>query len=179
MKRKTNLTSTNLFFILGTFVTSLLFSKLTWAQGSLELSCRSKAKELAAETYKGCMTEGRQSQIENIRNEYKEKLSDLKSHYDKELKKISGQPEGNHSSSLGNTIKTHLAEKKADPKRLKQRTTNRMPPKKSNTKVIDFTAPSGDSQNGSKDQESETPQASRTSENNAEIEVVELQAQEE
>ncbi len=59
------------------------------AESSFELLCRNQAKEIAAETYKNCVTEQRQSQVEQIRKEYQQKLADLKSHYDGELKKVS------------------------------------------------------------------------------------------
>lgn len=59
------------------------------AESSFELLCRNQAKEIAAETYKNCVTEQRQGQVEQIRKEYQQKLADLKSHYDGELKKVS------------------------------------------------------------------------------------------
>jgi len=71
---------------------------------SSELTCRNKAKEIAAETYKNCMTEQRQSQIEKIRKDYKNELSQLKSRYDKELKKISSGK--GTDSSLKNSEKS-------------------------------------------------------------------------
>jgi len=55
---------------------------------SVEFMCKSKAKEIAAETYKNCVTEIKQSQVKSLRKEYEEKLSHLKKHYEKELKKI-------------------------------------------------------------------------------------------
>lgn len=61
------------------------------AVSSAELTCRAKAKEVAAEAYRTCVTDSKQAQIDNIRKEYQKKLSDLKAHYDKELKKLSGK----------------------------------------------------------------------------------------
>ncbi|MBC7742216.1 MAG: hypothetical protein H7061_08465 [Bdellovibrionaceae bacterium] len=66
------------------------FTSEARAENSGEMSCRMKAKEIAAETYKNCMTDQRQTQLEQIRKDYKEKLSELKSHYDEKLKKLSG-----------------------------------------------------------------------------------------
>lgn len=57
----------------------------------IETSCRIKAKEIAAETYRGCVTDQKSSQIEQIKKEYAEKLNALKAHYDQELKKMSSQ----------------------------------------------------------------------------------------
>jgi hypothetical protein len=54
----------------------------------IESSCRIKAKEIAAETYRGCVTEQKNSQIEQIKKEYAAKLQALKAHYENELKKM-------------------------------------------------------------------------------------------
>lgn len=63
-------------------------SALSAKTNSTEMMCRNKAKEVAAETYKNCVTEVKQSQVQNIRKEYEQKLNALKKHYDEELKKI-------------------------------------------------------------------------------------------
>lgn len=76
-----------------TILLFLSFSSIAFsakAQTSTEIMCRNQAKELAAESYKNCVTEQRQTQVDQIRKEYQQKLSDLKSHYDGELKKVSG-----------------------------------------------------------------------------------------
>lgn len=75
------------FVILGLF--GLASSALAATSGSVDLMCRSKAKEIAAETYKNCVTDIKQSQVKNLRKEYETKLAALKKHYDNELKKIS------------------------------------------------------------------------------------------
>jgi hypothetical protein len=75
------------FAILGVFG----IASTAWSAqgGSIELMCRNKAKEIAAETYKNCVTDVKQSQVRSLRKEYEDKLAALKSHYDGELKKIS------------------------------------------------------------------------------------------
>jgi len=81
--------------VFGIYFFSIISSSATQSlekaseDSSFELACRHQAKEIATETYKNCVTENRQSQVEDIRKEYQQKLSDLKSHYDGELKKIS------------------------------------------------------------------------------------------
>ncbi len=81
------------------------------AQSSFELTCRNQAKEIASETYKNCVTTQRQGQVEEIRKEYQQKLSDLKSHYDGELKKVSsGQ---NHASSPKLTVASEIRKDKS------------------------------------------------------------------
>lgn len=56
---------------------------------SFELMCRNKAKEIAAETYKNCVTDAKQSQIKEVRKEYEEELAAVKSRFENKLKKIS------------------------------------------------------------------------------------------
>lgn len=58
-------------------------------QGSFELMCRNKAKEIAAETYKNCVTDAKQSQIKEVRKEYEEELAAVKNRFENKLKKIS------------------------------------------------------------------------------------------
>ena len=171
--KKTDVPS-KLFRLLGAVALVFTISGIAEAQGSAELSCRTRAKELAAETYKGCMTDVRQTQIDQIRRDYKEKLNDLKSHYDKELKKLSSNAA---QSSEDSSLKAKYDAKKA---KLKQRVSGaRMPLKKSNTQVLDFTTPAIESQTSTKGEmaiEEET-QVSRDSGNDNEIEVVELPTQ--
>ena len=54
----------------------------------IENSCRIKAKEIAAEAYRGCVSEQKNSQIDQIKKEYQAKLNILKNHYEAELKKM-------------------------------------------------------------------------------------------
>ena len=75
--------TTVLSFFALTFISTNAFS-----QSSYELTCRAKAKEVASETYSSCVTEARNSHIEQIRNNYQKELAALKSKYDKELKKM-------------------------------------------------------------------------------------------
>ena len=90
MNKSKALQISNMLSATGLFLAAFLLSQLgSAAEGSFEVMCRNKAKEIAADTYKGCMTENRQTQLEQIRKEYKEELSNLKNQYDKRLKKLS------------------------------------------------------------------------------------------
>lgn len=74
------------------FFALILFTVSAHAQASFELTCRAKAKEIAATTYSSCVTEARTTRIEEVRANYQKELAALKSKYDKELKKMaSGQ----------------------------------------------------------------------------------------
>lgn len=104
------------------------------AESSFELSCRSQAKEIAAETYKNCVTEHRQSQVEQIRKEYQNKLAELKSHYDGELKKVSSGNSKNKATSL----KSGLSHLKSEAKNVLKRDSGarELPEKKVSTNTL-------------------------------------------
>jgi len=80
-------TALKIVFVLG--ILSLSNSALGAPQGSFELMCRNRAKEVAAETYKGCVTENKQTQIKEVRKEYEQELAAVKSRFENKLKKIS------------------------------------------------------------------------------------------
>ena len=136
--------------------------------------CRNKAKELAADSYKGCMTEYRQSQLDQIRKEYKEELSHLKNQYDKKLKKISGLHK-NHENDQDSVTTTTIELKKSRT----HSSTARMPLKKSGSgnQVIDLSKPI-DSQINDSNETLQTTQIEKKdpSENN-DVEIVELPTQ--
>lgn len=58
------------------------------SSAEIENSCKAKSKEIALETYRGCVTDAKTAQIEQIRRQYKVKLLALKSYYEGELKKM-------------------------------------------------------------------------------------------
>lgn len=55
-----------------------------------ELVCRTEAKEVAAKAYRGCISEARTTQIEQLKKEYQERLKAMKEDYEKEIKKLAG-----------------------------------------------------------------------------------------
>lgn len=64
------------------------FASLSQAQTHIENSCKVKAKEIAAESYKTCVTDNRAKELEAIRKDYQKKLTALKAQYEKQLKKV-------------------------------------------------------------------------------------------
>jgi|GEM_PF-2537481 len=60
------------------------------SSAEIENSCRAKSKEVALETYRGCVTDTKTAQIEQVRRQYKVKLLALKAYYENELKKMNG-----------------------------------------------------------------------------------------
>jgi len=191
MKNKIQITFSKIMFALSIFIFSLLLSKTGFAQASYEVQCRTKAKEIAAETYKGCMTEQRQAQIEQIRKDYKDKLSKLKNHYDKELKKLSGgSVQMQQTAALNNGVEPsneqtgpEITLKKLGSKNTKTRSSGaRLPQKKTGvaatqTQVIDMSAPI-DSQINTPAEESVQSQSRMKSSDENDAEVVDLQSQE-
>ena len=76
--------------MLGIVTFALLSTAVAKAsEGDYEGMCRLKAKEVAAESYRGCVTEARTSQIEQLKKEYQDKLKAMKEDYEKEIKKLS------------------------------------------------------------------------------------------
>lgn len=70
------------------FFATVFFSANAFTQTSAELTCRAKAKELAMETYSSCITEARNNKVDEIRKNYQKELIELKTKYDRELKKM-------------------------------------------------------------------------------------------
>lgn len=67
----------------------LLAAQTVRAQSDIELTCRSKAKEVAVETYTGCVSEGRKARLSEIRSNYKAEVATVKAKYDQMLKDMS------------------------------------------------------------------------------------------
>jgi hypothetical protein len=87
-------------------------------ESSFEITCRSKAKELASDTYRSCVTENRNAELDRIRKDYQERLRALKDDYNKDLEKLGGKQEKN---------KTHLPKNSwLQPKQLKSKAPSRM-----------------------------------------------------
>jgi Skp family chaperone for outer membrane proteins len=145
------------------------------AESSFELTCRVKAKELAAETYKNCVTEQRQSQLEQIRKDYKEELSNLKNRFDKKLKKI-----GSKSSNSSQTYQVEASQ--PAPQAVRSNRNQRssgarsLPRKSVKTQMIDLTSPSSETTAEDIDQSQNSMKSDSDSAND--IEIVELPTQE-
>ena len=57
-------------------------------ENSIEVTCRAKAKEVAAEKYRNCVNEGRNAEIDRLKKDYQERLRSLKEDYEKEIDKM-------------------------------------------------------------------------------------------
>lgn len=119
MKHKNPIKLATLAIVLFTAVSSItVFAAKTKSISNdtdqVELTCRNKAKELAAQTYRSCITETKSAQIEQVRDEYQKKLTSLKSEYDKRLKRIAGGKKDD--SSTENEVKEAAETKKESKK---------------------------------------------------------------
>ncbi len=81
----------NLIFGVHILGLVLVFGVKAFGQTSQELSCKAQAKEVALQTYQSCVTDARKDQIDSLRKEYSAKLSELKEHYNNELRKAAGK----------------------------------------------------------------------------------------
>ncbi len=159
--------------ILTATIINLLAGLTAFAEGSYELSCRNKAKEIAAETYKTCVTEQRQSQLQQIRSDYKEKLAELKNHYDKELTKLSGKQVDGPDQEKLNTSRRQTGSKNSRGSGARQ-----LPKKTVRTEVIDLTTPPTESSNQEIIQIQSQNRLKTNPETPGEAEIVELPTQE-
>ena len=88
------------------FFSTILFTTNGFAQSAVELTCRAQAKELALQTYSSCVTEARNNRVEEIRKNYQKELSELKSKYDKELKKMGGSSSSTTTKGVAKALPT-------------------------------------------------------------------------
>jgi hypothetical protein len=105
---------------------SLLASSLAMAQEQvatpvrssveIETSCRVRAKEIAAETYKSCVSDQKNAQIEQIKKEYQDKLQALKAHYEAELKKMNAAKASKESMDEGEAVAPGTTQEKVEKK---------------------------------------------------------------
>lgn len=112
------------------FMFSICLSFLVKAQDNLDSECRVQAKEAAINTYQSCVKEVRTQKIDEIRKEYQEKLTELKSHYDKELKKIIPSKNSEEGSELA-PMAIQLKKGTKKDKKLTKQTIKPLPTKKS------------------------------------------------
>lgn len=104
------------FLIVSIYVFAALLSHASFAQNDYEVSCRGKAKELATETYRSCMTEQRAAQVEQIKKDYQEKLNNLKDQYEKEIEKLGGKStsSGKKDKRVASSSKSKKSAKKVE-----------------------------------------------------------------
>ena len=108
--------------ILGMIAIALLSTGIAKAaESDYEGMCRIKAKEVAAESYRGCVTEARTSQIEQLKKEYQDKLKAMKDDYEKEIKRLSAGSAAQAKANAKEAAKEAKEAKKAARKSAKSK----------------------------------------------------------
>lgn len=103
-----------------------------------ELTCRAKAKEVAAETYKNCVSENRTAQLEQVRKDYQQKLKLLKEDYEKEIQKLSTKkPESTNTLKQTPSVGTPVTTKTQPAPKVIAKNTRGLPAKKITEKSPD------------------------------------------
>jgi hypothetical protein len=54
----------------------------------IAVSCKAKAKQIAADAYRGCIADEKNGQIDQIKHDYQVKMLALKKYYEQQLKKL-------------------------------------------------------------------------------------------
>jgi hypothetical protein len=81
-----------------------LFSQANILQGQkIQLQCKEKAKEIAQSTYTSCLNEARETELDKVKQDYKEKMEKLKSYYNKKIKTLTASDDDNKKTSKHST----------------------------------------------------------------------------
>lgn len=88
--------------VLSFFATILVSANAFSQNASSEIMCRGQAKEIAMQTYSTCITQARATQVDEVRKAYQKELTDLKSKYDQELKRIGGGTSASSKKAVKN-----------------------------------------------------------------------------
>ena len=156
-----------LFILVLSYLGSLALARAEVA-ASFDLTCRSQAKEMAVQTYQSCVTSARKQRVDEIRKEYQTKLSELKSHYDGELKKLApGNAKGNKTSSTAKNKRSLKSSETA-----KSGVTTGLPEKKISSKTL----PVQNVTDANADTDSDA-QASESTQSEDSIQVIDVESQ--
>ena len=82
----------NIPFTVAMLILSLIFAAKAAraAESSGDLQCRSKAKEVALQTYQGCVSE-KTTRLKDLKQRYKERMAELKAEFQTQLDEINGK----------------------------------------------------------------------------------------
>jgi hypothetical protein len=91
---------------------------------SQEMSCRAKAKEVAAEAYRGCVTDYKSAELERLKKSYQDRLKALKDNYEREIEQLSGKSKAGKNARLNGSRKKQRAEESPEVSNDASRATN-------------------------------------------------------
>jgi hypothetical protein len=90
IKLNFNFINNKILTLISIVMILVITGSFVFAQSSkTQLVCREKAKESAKTTYSNCMAEVKEAELEKIRDDYKNKMDQLKNYYDKKIKTLS------------------------------------------------------------------------------------------
>ncbi|GIL17423.1 MAG: hypothetical protein BroJett040_11740 [Oligoflexia bacterium] len=116
-----------LFLMIGIyFVAGSIAFASTQTQPEYEVTCRMKAKEIAAETYRTCVTDNKTAEIERIKADYQERLKALKVDYEKEIQRLGGKIPSKAKKEDGVKTATAKSAKSMPVKKTKERKSQEM-----------------------------------------------------
>lgn len=103
--------STSLVYVLSFTAVYAATGGMKTSGAEIENSCRAKAKEVAADTYRSCVTENKTAQIEKIKADYQEKIKALKADYEAKIQMLGGKVTAKKDSKAAQTINKTDSEK--------------------------------------------------------------------
>lgn len=169
--------------VLSVVITLLLQSNNTLAasgSGSIEFMCKAKAKEVAAETYSGCINDNKQAELERIRKEYQAELAKVKAKYNSELQSLGG---GSNSPTVSlKKAKTGARASAPSASTMADMPAKKLKTSKVRTEKIDFSSDSNEKAEENSDSSSDADLGYRANEGVQTLsatEIVEIPPQEE
>lgn len=119
----------------------LIIHLISWGDASqVELVCKAKAQEIAQMTYSTCVNQAKTQELNKIKSEYKDKLSQLKNYYEKRITNLSSDQNSKNTPSNKPVIKVDKQKKlnqvqqRQSGARYKNKQSSALPPKEVVTK---------------------------------------------
>ena len=88
------------FFLAIVLACGSNFALASTEMNSQEMSCRAKAKEVAAEAYRGCVTDYKSAELDRLKKSYQDRLKALKDNYEREIEQLGGKSKSGKSARL-------------------------------------------------------------------------------
>jgi hypothetical protein len=70
----------------------------TFASDNIDVMCRSKAKEIATQTYRTCVTENKTVQLDKLKKDFQSRMKNLKEEYEREVQRVGGKVAKNRTA---------------------------------------------------------------------------------
>jgi hypothetical protein len=86
----------------------------SFASDNIDVMCRTKAKEVATQTYRTCVTENKTVQLDKLKKDFQSRMKNLKDEYEKEVQRIGGKVAKNKSAKNSNSLNEAPTETNSD-----------------------------------------------------------------